>query len=108
MKKFASEKEVKQMPTRNKMYRNKTDIACIFGVSNPTVYRRVEGIKKEIGKRYNQYAILDNLISLAVYADYEKYHKRLENRNLRKTVPPFDMYEARMYLEEVEGREESK
>ncbi|MCI9227083.1 MAG: transposase family protein, partial [Dorea sp.] len=48
-----------------KKYRNKTDIAHIFGVSNPTVYRRVEGIKKEIGKRYNQYAILDNLISLA-------------------------------------------
>lgn len=87
-----------------KRYRNKTDIAHIFGVSNPTVYRRVEGIKKEIGKRYNQYAILDNLISLAVYADYEKYHKRLENRNLRNTVPPFDMYEARMYLEEVERR----
>ncbi len=87
-----------------KKYRNKTDIAHIFGVSNPTVYRRVEGIKKEIGKRYNQYAILDNLISLAVYADYEKNHKKLENRNLRKTVPPFDMYEAMMYLEEVERR----
>lgn len=87
-----------------KKYRNKTDIAHIFGVSNPTVYRRVEGIKKEIGKRYNQYAILDNLISLAVYADYEKNHKKLENRNLRKWVPPFDMYEAMMYLEEVERR----
>ena len=44
------------------------------------------------------------MISLAVYADYEKYHKRLENKNLRKIVPPFDMYEARMYLEEVERR----
>ena len=92
------------MAVSNKMYRNKTDIAHIFGVSNPTVYRRVEGIKKEIGKRYNRYAIIDNLISLAVYADYEKYHKRLENKNLRKIVPPFDMYEARMYLEEVERR----
>ena len=92
------------MAVSNKMYRNKTDIAHIFGVSNPTVYRRVEGIKKEIGKRYNRYAIIDNLISLAVYADYEKHHKMLENKNLRKIVPPFDMYEARMYLEEVERR----
>lgn len=92
------------MTVANKKYRSKTDIAHIFGVSNPTVYRRVEGIKKEIGKRYNQYAILDNLISLAVYADYEKYHKRLENKNLRKIVPPFDMYEAMVYLEEVERR----
>lgn len=96
------------MPACIKRYRNKADIAHIFGVSNPTVYRRVEGIKKEIGKRYNQYAILDNLISLAVYADYEKYHKQLEKKNLRKTVPPFDMYEARMYLEEVERRVEGK
>ena len=92
------------MAVSNKMYRNKTDIAHIFVVSNPTVYRRVEGIKKEIGKRYNRYAIIDNLISLAVYADYEKHHKMLENKNLRKIVPPFDMYEARMYLEEVERR----
>lgn len=52
------------MAVSNKMYRNKTDIAHIFGVSNPTVYRRVEGIKKEIGKRYNRYAIIDNLIIL--------------------------------------------
>lgn len=92
------------MSTCTKMYRNKADVARIFGVSTPTVYRRVEGIKKEIGKRYNQYALLENLVSLAVYADYEKYHRRLENKNMRKTVPPFDMYEARMYLEEVERK----
>lgn len=91
-----------------KKYRNKTDIAHIFGVSNPTVYRRVEGIKKEIGKRYNQYALLENLVSLAVYADYEKYHKRLANKNLRKIVPPFDMDEAMKYLKEVEGRVSSR
>ncbi len=96
------------MSVNNKMYRNKTDIAHIFGVSNPTVYRRVEGIKKEIGKRYNRYAIVDNLVSLAVYADYEKYRKRLENKNLRKTVPPFDMYEAGMYLKEAERRVSGK
>ncbi len=92
------------MAVANKKYRNKTDVARIFGVSTPTVYRRVEGIKKEIGKRYNQYALLENLVSLAVYADYEKYHKRLANKNLRKIVPPFDMDEAMMYLEEVERR----
>ena len=88
------------MAVSNKMYRNKTDIAHIFGVSNPTVYRRVEGIKKEIGKRYNRYAILDGLLSIEVFADYEKYRKRLRDRNLRKTVPPFSMEEAREYLQE--------
>ncbi|MCI6395909.1 MAG: hypothetical protein MR851_06650 [[Clostridium] scindens] len=80
------------------MYANKVNIARIFGVSAPTVYRRVEGIKKEIGKRYNRYAIIDNLVSLEVYADYEKYHKRLGDKNLRKTVPAFDLQEAGAYL----------
>ena len=84
------------------MYATKASIARIFGVTQPTVYSRVAGIQKEIGKRYNRYAICDNLISLAVYADYEKYHKRLADKNLRKTVPAFDMIEAGRYLEEVQ------
>lgn len=82
-------------------YATKAGTARIFGISRDTVYNRIEGIKKEIGKRYNDYAIVDNLVSLAVFADYYKYHKRLNDRNLRKTVPPFDMYEASRYLEEV-------
>ncbi|MCI8783284.1 MAG: hypothetical protein HFG83_05190 [Dorea sp.] len=91
------------MAACNRMYGNKTDIANTFHISLPTVYRRVQGIEAEIGKRYNRYAIADNLISLAVFADYQKYHKRLKDKNLRKTVPPFDMYEARTYLEEAGG-----
>ena len=82
------------------MYATKANIARLFGVSPPTVSSRVAGIEKEIGKRYNKYAICDKLISLAVYVDYEKYHKRLADRNLRKTVPEFNMTEAKKYLEE--------
>lgn len=82
-------------------YATKSQIARIFGVTPPTVYSRVEGIRKEIGKRYNRYAICGNLISLAVYADYEKYRKRLADKNLRKTVPDFDMAESKRYLEGV-------
>lgn len=82
------------------MYANKSDIAKIFFLSPSTVYRRVEGIEAEIGKRYNKYAILDNLVSIEVFADYQKYNKRLANRNLRKSVPPFNMADARMYLVE--------
>lgn len=86
------------------MYLNKVNLARMFGVSAPTVYRRVEGIKKEIGGRYNRYAIVGNLISAEVFADYEKYHKRLNNKNLRKTIPPFDMEEAGTYLSNIERR----
>ena len=60
--------------------------------------RRVKGIEALIGERYNQYAVLDNLVSVAVYADYEKYHTRLEDKNLKKYVPPFDMKAAGAYI----------
>lgn len=82
------------------MYANKSDIAKIFFLSPSTVYRRVEGIEAEIGKRYNKYAILDNLVSVEVFADYQKYNKRLADRYQRKSVPPFNMADARMYLVE--------
>ena len=86
------------------MYATKAEIARLFGVSPPTVYNRVAGIEKEIGKRYNRYAICDKLISLAVYVDYEKYHKRLADKNLRKTVPDFNLSEANRYIEEMGRR----
>lgn len=73
------------------MYANKKNLAALFGVTTQTVQRRVKGIEKLIGDRYNQYAILDNLVSVAVYADYEKYHKCLEDKLTKKYVPPFDM-----------------
>lgn len=96
------------MAARSRMYGNKTDIAKTFHISLPTVYRKLEGLETEIGKRYNHYAIVDNLISLAVFADYYKYHKWLKDKNLRKYEPPFDMYEARKYLEEVANGNDQK
>lgn len=81
------------------MYANKAETAKIFGISTNTVYRRLEGIQAEIGKRYNEYAILDGLISIPVFADYEKYWKHLIDKNLRKYVPPFDMTEVERYLD---------
>ena len=88
------------------MYANKVSLAKLFGITTATVYRRIEGIKKEIGTRYNRYAILDNLTSIAVFADYEKYHKQLADKNLRKYVPDFDMNEASAYMfgESIEQR----
>lgn len=80
------------------MYANKITLSKLFCMSPPTVYRRVEGIKTEIGERYNRYAILDNVVSVAVFADYDKYHKQLEDKNLRKYVPDFNAKEASEYM----------
>lgn len=80
------------------MYATKAQLSRIFGVTVQTVHSRVKEIQKEIGKRYNRYAICENLISVAVYADHEKYRKLLADKNLRKAVPPFDMEDAEAYI----------
>lgn len=82
------------------MYANKSEISRIFGVSPGTVYNKVRGIEAEIGRRYNRYAILDNLVSIEVFADYMKYNKSLADKNLRKNMPDFNMTDARAYLVE--------
>lgn len=86
-------------------YMTKANLSRCFGVSLPTVYRRLEGIQEETkrGGRYNGYSVFedDGLISIAVFADYLKYHKRLGEKNLRRTVPDFDRNLAIAHLEEV-------
>ena len=84
------------------MYATKAEIARLFNRSPQTVYRRVEGIEAEIGKRYNKYAVLDGLVSVAVYADYEKYRKHLADKNLRKYVPPFDKEAVEQYIGKIQ------
>ena len=88
-----------------KSYMNKAELSRCFGISPGTVYKRVSGIEEEIKRgRYNRYAIADGLVSAAVFADYAKYYKRLNDRNLRRTVPVFSKDEAKEYLMEMEGK----
>ena len=37
-------------------------------------------------------------LSVAVFADYDKYHRQLEDKNLRKYVPEFSPKEASEYM----------
>lgn len=86
-----------------KRYATKAELGRCFSISQPTVAKRVKGIEQEMKRgRYNQYAVADGLISIAVFADYSKYHKRLNDKNLRRTVKPFCLREALEYLE-VDG-----
>lgn len=48
------------------MYANRKNLAALFGVTTQTVYRRVKGIEALIGERYNQYAVLDNLVEIII------------------------------------------
>jgi hypothetical protein len=66
------------------IYANKAEIARFFGITSPTVSKRVKGIEEEIKAG--------------------TYWKRLQDRNLRKTVPPFDVEESYKYCLEGERK----
>lgn len=57
-----------------------------------TVQKKVKGIRQEIERgRYNQYAIAGNLVNYYVYIDYLCNEKKLQDKNLRKTVSEFSV-----------------
>ncbi len=88
------------------IYQNKADIARTFDMSRTNVYAIVSGIEEQIQQgRYNRYAILDGEINVGVFADYLKYRKRLKDKNARKYVPPFNLYEALQMVYPEEGEE---
>lgn len=86
------------------LYQSKSGIARTFDISRSTVYRYFDEIREQIKRgRYNSYAILDNKISVAVFADYLKYRKLLKDKYARRYVPDFNMSDSIKYLQmEVE------
>lgn len=81
-------------------YATVSELSRAFNRSRPTVYKRIEGIKKQIEKgRYNRYAIVGNLISVAVFLDFEKYKDMLADKNASKYTPIFSRAEAMEYIE---------
>lgn len=85
------------------LYLTKSGLAKLFSISRPTVYKYIDGIENQIKEgRYNQYAILDDKISIAVFADYYKYKKWLDDKNMKKYVPIFNLQAALDYLQPKE------
>lgn len=66
------------------------EICRITGLSRWTVAKVRDGMMQEIGKRYPETVIVDDLINYYSWLDYRKYGRRLQDRNLRKYVPPFN------------------
>ena len=85
------------------VYANKSDTARFFGISRNTVYKMIEGIETEIERgRYARCAIAEGLNNKAVFLDYMVNRKRLNDKNLRRTVPEFDMKKCYEYCLEKE------
>ena len=80
------------------LYATPAKLAEELGYDKSTVYKRIKGIKGEIGKRYGQYAVIGSRVNKAVFLDYEKYQKALKDQTQRRFVPEFDIEEAKRYV----------
>lgn len=75
-------------------YMSKKALSEMTGISTRTIENKIKGIAKLSGKgkRYSEYAIIDDgIVMINVYAffDYCKYRKQLEDKNMSKYVPKF-------------------
>lgn len=71
------------------------DLAKYLGISAPTVDARCKEMEEEIKRgRYSERVITKlggiKLINYLAFCDFLHYRDRLQNKNLRKTVPPYD------------------
>ena len=76
-------------------YMTAGEMAKQLGVHKNTIYTRIKEIRKEmLSGRYDEFAILDSggiiFVNYLVFVDYCKWKTRLDDRNLRKTVPPYN------------------
>ena len=69
-----------------------------------TFMSKVKEIREEIKRgRYKPYAILEEgkiKVNKLVYCDYSTHRALLKDKNLRKTVPPFNGSEVALYTTE--------
>lgn len=83
--------EVKSI--RIPFYATRAQLAHDFKLSLGTVDTRIEEIERE-AERYGEYAVIrgDGLVRVnqLAFLDYLKNKKRLDERNLRKSVPAYD------------------
>lgn len=71
------------------MYMTIAQLTKEFNQSRSTVNRRVIGIKSEIGKRYPKNTVLNHLINVDAYMDYEANRDMLADATLRNGLDPF-------------------
>jgi hypothetical protein len=91
----------------NMNYKSRSQLAEIFGISTQTVDNRIKEIQSEVAAgRYGPHSVLKDVgyvaVNLYVFADYMTYRARLRNKNLRKSVPPYNAFEiAREFKEAI-------
>lgn len=74
-------------------FRTIKDLADELNVTKVTINTRKKELENE-KERYGEYAVIKDggivLINYLAFIDYMKYRERLQEKNLRKTVPPYN------------------
>lgn len=77
-------------------------LAKEMSLTKDTIRIRVNEIRKEIGKRYKNLAVIDDgnivLVNRFVFIDYMVNRRKLKDKNLRRHVKPFNAAEVASYL----------
>lgn len=80
-------------PIKASPYKTLDDLAEEFGVTKVTIHTRRKELEQE-QERYGPFSVIkDNgivLINYLAFLDFLKWRDRLKEKNLRKTVPPYD------------------
>jgi len=76
---------------KNTAYMSRNDLAKELHCSTTTVAKLINGVKSEIERgRYHRCAVAGNRYNLYSVIDYMTFKDQLEDKNMRKLVPPFD------------------
>lgn len=81
--------------TFGRPYMSRIELSKAFNMSKNAIDKRIMELKEEINSgRYNEYAFIKDggfvFINTLVWIDFIKQHDRLKEKNLRKSVQPFD------------------
>lgn len=84
-------------PIKASPYKTISDLSEELGVSKVTIHARKKELEAE-KERYGPHTVISDcgivLINYLAWIDYLKYRARLKEKNLRKTVPPYNPMEV--------------
>ena len=69
---------------------SRKDLASELGCSLRRVDNIVNGIKEQIGDRYDRYVLAGTRINYFAAIDYMTYERELADENMKKHIPDFD------------------
>ena len=90
--------------TRHCPYLSKKQLGIELNYKATAINSLIKGFSKEVGRRYNRYAIAENRYNYYAVIDYLKYRTRLEDERTRKNIPPFNPSEVAEMCGEELGR----